>query len=127
MSHNYPPKLTGAIRTGRARYGEKFDTSSIDAVHRSVREYYHGPRVILETTYDSGAVHRRAGIISMTAGGWRPTFLVMQSVSQIGSSDLVTGIHTRVVAVQHGNRYFSRTTGKQVKVNAGWHEPEVDQ
>lgn len=126
MSHNYPPKLAESIRVTRARYGEKFDTSSVDVVHRSVREYYHGPRVILETTYDRGEVHRRAGTISMTTG-WRPAFLAMHSVSQIGSSDLITGINTRVVAVQHGNRYFCLTTGEQVKVNAGWHEPEVSQ
>lgn len=126
MSHNYPPKLAESIRVTRARYGEKFDTSSVDAVRYSVLEHYHGRRVILETTYDSGAVHRRAGTISMTTG-WRPAFLVMHSVSQIGSSDLITDMHTRVVAVQHGNRYFCLTTGKQVKVNAGWHEPEVSQ
>lgn len=115
--------LYAAIAAAAAVHGDKFSTEAIDSVHESIREHYRAGRVIVETEYEDGTIHRRAGTISLTTG-WNPAFLVMSSVSSRGSSDLLEGPHHRVVAVQKFNYYVSLRTGKQVPVNAGWHRPE---
>lgn len=106
--------VTSAIARGMARWGEKFDSSSLDAVDSRIRTAFNtGGRVIVESAYDDGSTWVRAGRVGITTG-WRPAFLILWSDSQTGSSDTV-GASDRVIATQaHDGRYYHVKTGKRV-------------
>ena len=91
-------KYAARLARGQRQWLDLFDPSELDAVHESVRRHFEtGNRVEVVTTYGSGETYVRRGRISTTTG-WRPSFILMHRVSDIGSGD-VLGPNARVTAV----------------------------
>ena len=100
----YPHNYNARVRRGREQYGEKFDSSSLDAVDHSIRDAYEtGQRVRVSSEHG----FTRTGRVSTTMG-WRPSFLLMHRSDADGSWDLL-GEGDRVIAVWNGRRYVERT------------------
>lgn len=96
----YPHNYNARVARGRRQYGEKFDTSDLDAAHRSIRDAYEsGARV---RVYNARGF-TRTGRVSTTTG-WRPSFLLMHRSNAVGSSDLL-GSDDYVVATWDGRKY----------------------
>jgi hypothetical protein len=92
-------KYTDRIENGIRQHGNKFDSTELDTCPDIIHFYNAtNARVRIE-----GPFGVRFGRISTTTG-WRPTFLLMHRMTDIGSSDLL-GPDDRVTGVQVSGRY----------------------
>lgn len=113
---NFQEYLSRATRA----HGDRFDDEALMSADKRARDYFNGPRVLVETIYRDGSSYRRAGRVSATTG-WRPALLLMHRASDSGSSD-VLGPLDRVIAIQHGGKYYAIGTSDAVRARIGFHE-----
>jgi hypothetical protein len=81
------------IERKRAEYGEKFDPSALEPVF--IPYFESQARIEVVTKYPEGEAYKRRGRVGVTTG-WRPTFLLMHRISDVGSGD-VLGPNDKVV------------------------------
>jgi len=84
MTVNRTRSYAALLARGRARWGERWDPSDLDAAAVFHRPYESGARI--EVRFAGGDILR--GRVGVT-GGWRPVFLLLRTVRSVGSSDLL--------------------------------------
>jgi len=94
-------KFEQYLERGRWQYGSKFDVRDL---HEQFIPYFNsGERIRVRTTFVGGEVWERTGTVGVTTG-WKPAFLLMHRITDIGSSDLLSR-NAQVVAVKRGRKY----------------------
>lgn len=97
------PELERRIARGKRDYGEKFDSSSLEACHALVARFY-GTDTRVKVQHGEGKdAYVRTGRISTTTG-WKPSFLLIYRSNQRGSSDVLRP-DDKVIEYWDGKRY----------------------
>lgn len=92
------------VETKRAEYGDRFDSSDLDA--RFAPYFKTGQRIKVEIYGQT-----RTGTVGVTTG-WRPVFLLMHNRRCVGSSNTLDR-GAKLIAVKSGRTYHEVSCAKR--------------